>query len=386
MIWLPLAILTGISFGLMLWQWLEGRLFPLHRRVRSRGFAPGLTLLKPLKGCDAATEACLRSWLTQNYGGPVQLLFAVDSPDDPARGAVEQLLAKHPEADARLVICPDRPGPNAKASKLAHLESHARHDLLVISDADVKVPPDLLTNLVAPFQDQVVGLVNPFYRLGEPTTVAMHCEAIAVNADFWTSVLQAVRFGPMRFALGAAMAVRRETVRQIGGLRVLADYLADDYELGRRVAATGAEVVLCRVVVDCLNAPEGWRYVWKHQLRWARTIRACQPLAYAASIISNPTLWPLLLWAAAPTPFVTQIVGLCLLVRLMTAMDNQRRLCQTLVHWRWLWLALVKDLLQAAWWALAFLGNRVEWRGRHYRVTGQGRLIGDGERGTQGPK
>lgn len=374
MIWLPLAILTGISFALMLWQWLEGRLFPLHRRVRGRGFAPGVTLLKPLKDRDAATESCLRSWLTQNYAGPVQVLIAVASPNDPARGVVERLLAKHPEADARLVICPERPGPNAKASKLAQLEPLARYDLLVISDADVKAPPDLLTNLVAAFQDEEVGLVNPFYRLGEPTTVAMHCEAVAVNGDFWTSVLQAMRFGPMRFALGATMAVRRNAVHRIGGLRVLADYLADDYELGRRVAATGAEVVLCPVVVDCLNAPEGWRSVWKHQLRWARTIRACQPLAYAASIISNPTLWPLLLWAAAPTPLVAQIIGICLLVRLLTAMDNQRRLCQTLVHWRWLWLTPIKDLLQAAWWALAFLGNRVEWRGNRYRVTREGRL------------
>ncbi|MCP5520912.1 MAG: bacteriohopanetetrol glucosamine biosynthesis glycosyltransferase HpnI [Verrucomicrobiales bacterium] len=374
MIWLPPALLTGISLLLMLWQWLEGRLFPLHRRVRGRDYAPGLTLLKPLKGSDAATEACLRSWLTQNYAGPVQVLFAVSSADDPVCTVVQRLLARHPELEARLVVCGERVGPNAKASKLAQLEPLAQHDLLVISDADVKAPPDLLTNLAAAFQEQTVGLVNPFYRLGEPTTVAMHCEALAVNSDFWTSVLQARRLSPLRFALGATMAVRRETVRQMGGLRVLTDYLADDYELGRRVAATGARVMLCPVVVDCLNAPEGWRHVWKHQLRWARTIRACQPLAYAASIVSNPTLWPLLLWAVARTPLAAQILGVCLLVRFLTALDNQRRLCQSLVHWKWLWLAPVKDLLQAAWWGLAFLGNRVEWRGTRFRVTRQGRL------------
>jgi ceramide glucosyltransferase len=374
MIWMPLAVLTGISFLLMLWQWLEGRLFPLHRRVRGRAFAPGLTLLKPLKGCDAATEACLRSWLTQSYTGPIQVLFAVDHPDDPVCTVVQRLLAKHPEADARLVVLPERLGPNAKASKLAQLEPLAEQDLLVISDADVKAPPDLLTNLAAAFQEEGVGLVNPFYRLGEPTTVAMHCEALAVNGDFWTSVLQARRFGPLRFALGATMAVRRETVRRLGGLRVLVDYLADDYELGRRVASTGAKVALCPVAVDCLNAPEGWGHVWKHQLRWARTIRACQPLAYGASIVSNPTLWPLLLWGAVPTTLTAQVVGVCLLVRLLTALDNQRRLCQTMAHWMWLWLAPIKDLFQAAWWALAFLGNRVEWRGSRFRVTRQGRL------------
>ncbi|MCB1127223.1 MAG: glycosyltransferase [Verrucomicrobiae bacterium] len=171
------------------------------------------------------------------------------------------------------------------------------------------------------------------------------------------------------------MTVRRTAVEAIGGLGELADYLADDYELGRRVAHSGGRIELCPVAVDCCNAPHGWGEVWRHQLRWSRTIRACQPLAYGASIISNVTLWALM-WVALAPGFPAGLgAAACLLMRLLTAFDNQRRLGQSAAHIRWVWLAPLKDLCQAAWWALAFLGNRVEWRGRHFRVTRAGRLV-----------
>jgi ceramide glucosyltransferase len=374
--WLVLALFGLTLFSLLLtgWQWLEGRLFPLHRRSRPTQSPPGVTLLKPLNGCDEATEACLRSWLTQNYAGPVQVLFAVTSEHDSVYPVVRRLLAEHPELDAECVVCPELQGTNVKVAKLVHLEPRVRHEVLVISDADVKAPPDFLTNLVAPFDDAQVGLVNCFYRFGEPVTMAMQCEAVAINADFWTSVLQALRLAPMRFALGAVMAVRRSAVQAIGGLGLLRDFLADDYELGRRVSRAGSRVVLCPVVVDCYSPPQGWRAVWRHQLRWARTIRVCQPLAYGASIVSNATLWPLLLWLAAPGPTSVLMLTVCLLVRLLTALDNQRRLCQSLAHLPWWWLPPLKDLLQVVWWAMAFLGNRIEWQGRQLRVTRAGRV------------
>ncbi len=372
--WMVAALLTFVSFGLMIWQWVEGRLFPLHRRVRQRDYMPSVTLLKPLKGCDAATEACLRSWLVQNYGGPVQTLFAVDSIEDPVCEMVHRLMAEHPEADTTLVVCPKRVGPNSKASKLAQVAGRAKHDLWILSDADVKAPPDLLINLVAPFQSGQTGLVTPFYRFAEPVTAAMQLEAVAVNADFWTSVLQAVRLTPMRFALGAVMAVPRPVVESMGGLGVLTGYLADDYELGRRVTEKGGRIVLCPVVVDCCNAPHGWGEVWRHQVRWARTIRACQPLAYGASLVSNPTLWPLA-WLVLDLDLATTFAfGCCLLTRLLTAWDSQRRLNQSATHLRWIWLAPLKDLMQVAWWALAYLGRNVEWRGARFRVLRGGQL------------
>jgi ceramide glucosyltransferase len=372
---ITLGTLAVLALALTLWQWLEGRLFPLHRRITAPTFAPPVTVLKALKGCDGETAACLRSWLAQDYPGAVQILFGVTTAADPVCEIVGSLLAEFPRADAQLVVCPEALGPNAKVSKLAQLEPLAKHELLVVSDADVRAPADLLSNLVAPFHDPAVGLVNPFYRLANGATLPMRWEALAVNADFWSSVLQARRLGPLDFALGAVMAVRRQELEGIGGFKALADYLADDFELGRRVAKRGARLVLCPVVVDCCEAPQNWGAVWQHQLRWARTVRVCRPVAYALSILSNATLWPLLWLMAQPGGPARYVAALCLGVRLLTAADSQRRLTKSLAHLPWLWLAPIKDLLQFVLWALAFLGNRVEWRGERHRVERGGKLL-----------
>lgn len=370
-----LAGLAALSLALLLWQWLEGARFPLHHRAPAPDFAPPLTLLKPLKGADAETATCLRSWLVQDYPGPVQVLFAVADTTDPAAAVVRQLLTEFPAADAQLVLCPERLGPNAKVSQLAQLEPRARHALWVVSDADVAVPPDFLRQLVRPFREPApAGLACALYELATPATPAMHAEALAVNADFWTSVLQARRLGPLRFALGAVMAVRRELVQRLGGFRALVEHLADDYELGRRVAALGGRVVLLPVVAACREAPRGARAVWRHQLRWTRTIRHCQPLPFAFSLLANPTLWPLGWLAAAPGRVAAVGLAVCLGARLIMAAHCQARLTRSWRHLPWLWWAPLKDLLTAVLWALAFFGNTVEWRGERYRVRRGGRL------------
>ncbi len=369
---IPLGALAALSLALTLWQWVETRRFPLHRRIAEPGFAPPLTLLKPLSGCDAETEACLRSWLTQDYPRDVQILFGVRSDDDPAAGVVRKLEAEFPRADIRLVVCPRRLGANAKVSTLAQLEGHAAHAIWVVSDADVHAPPDLLRNLVAPLKDAGVGLVNSLYALGPPP--AMRWEAVSVNADFWGGVLQSRRLGPVRFALGAALVVRRLHVQKAGGFAALANMLADDFELGRRVAEQNARIALCPVVVTCREAPRGWTAVWRHQLRWVRTIRVCRPWPYAASVLGNATVWPLLWTLADPRPIVWTGAAACLAVRMATAWDSQRRLTLSDAHGWWLWLVPLKDLLQSVLWALAFLGETVEWRGERFRVLRTGEL------------
>jgi ceramide glucosyltransferase len=398
--------LTGLSVALMVWQIIAARRFPLHRRVADTSFTPPVTLLKPLKGADEETADCLRSWLTQDYPGPVQVLFGVASADDPVCGIVRRLLSEHPACDARLITCKEPLGANAKVSTLIQLLRETELEVVVVSDADVWAPPDLLRNVVAPLRDPAVGLVNCFYQLANAVTLAMRCEAVAVNADFWSQVLQAQSLKPLDFALGAVMALRRRDLEEVGGFAALADYLADDYQLGHRIAGCGKQIVLCPVVVECRSAPMTWRHVWTHQLRWARTIRACQPAPYFFSILNNVTLWPLLWWLArrlAPdhralavqlrnlhdpgfvggwtvrvsVDAALLVLGACLLLRILGALDLQRRLTTARVGLRASALAPVKDLLQAAVWALAFLGNRVVWRGESYRVSRGGRLVKD---------
>ncbi len=438
---LILAALAVLSVALLLWQWLAAMRFPLHARVRDQTFAPAVTLLKPLKGRDPATEDCLRSWLTQNYAGPLQVLFGVGAADDPVCEIVRGLIREFPQHDTQLVVCTQWLGANSKVSKLAELESLAKHDVLVVSDADVRVPPDFLANVVArlrpsdesksvqtassrtelpdregarsglpllPTQEGGEGraeeesgaqgrpslqlstdsspaarestrarqfcLVTCFYRLANPTTLAMQWEAIAINADFWSQVLQAKSLKPLDFALGAVMAIRRRQLDEIGGFKSLVDCLADDYQLGNRIARRGYRIALCPVVVDCVDPPMDWRDVWTHQLRWARTIRVCQPLPYFFSVLSNPTLWPLLWLLFKPTKMSLAFFVVALGLRLFSALDLPRRLTGSSAHRAFVWLAPIKDLLQAAIWSVAFAGNRIEWRGRKFKLRRDGTL------------
>jgi ceramide glucosyltransferase len=372
------AVLALLSFLLTLWQWLAARRFPLHRRVTDQSFAPDLSLLKPLKDCNETTVESLRSWFHQNYTGQIQILFGVARADDPVCDIVRQLLAENPRHNAQLVICGNMLGANAKVAKLIQLEELAAHELILISDADVRVPPDFLTNLVAPLRDPKVGLVNCFYQLANPATTAMQLEAVAINADFWSQVLQSQTLKPLDFALGAAILMRRNALAQIGGFQAIVNCLADDYQLGHRMAEKGHRVALCPVIAECWDAPMDWRAVWNHQLRWARTIRACQPIPYFFSILSNATFWPLL-WLIASLLFSKTLhasfVALGLLViRILIAQNLQRRLTRSRDIADW-WLVPLKDLLQVVLWAGAFSGNTIEWRGRQMRMSRAGDLI-----------
>ena len=374
-----LAVLALLSFAVALWQWLAARRFPLHRRVTDFSFAPAITLLKPLKGCDATTAESFQSWFNQNYPGPIQILFGVADAGDPVCPVVREHIQKNPGRDAQLVICAESLGANGKVSTLIQLERLAKHPLILVSDADVRVPPDFLANLAAPLSDSKTGLVNCFYRLANPVTAAMRCEAIAINADFWSQVLQSASLKPLDFALGAVMLTRRELLKEIGGFSALADCLADDYQLGHRIAKKGHHIALCPVVVECWDAPMNWRDVWKHQLRWARTIRVCQPVPYFFSILSNATFWPLLWLLASPVLSKSLCAPLAalafLLMRIIIAQNLQRRFLPARDNPAPPWLVPVKDLLQAAVWLGAFLGNTVEWRGQKMRLRRDGTLI-----------
>ena len=408
-----LSLLTLLSFGLLLWQFAAAWRFPLHRREADDSFAPPVVLFKPLKGLDEHTTEGLCSWLTQDYRGRVRVLFGVAEADDPVVPVVRKLLKEFPHVAAEVVITGEPHGPNAKVANLSRLyEKFLASDanggktgeFLVISDADVHVPKDFLANAVSPLRDERIGLVNCFYRLAHPTTLAMRWEAIAVNADFWSQVLQANMIKPQDFALGAAMIVRRESFEQAGGFEVLLDFLADDYQLGRRIAKTGARIVLSPVVAECWDCPMNFRAVWTHQLRWARAIRVSQPGAYFLSVLAHTLFWATLLalfgdlggfplvpesllysrafpaemqkaFALLGVPWVLVVFFTVLVTRVLLAATLQERFTQERGALRYWWLVPAKDFLQTGLWAASFLGNTVEWGGKKFRLTRDGRLI-----------
>jgi len=374
-----LGILTILSLALALWQWLAARKFPLHMRTAGVGFTPAVSILKPLKSCDETTRDSIQSWFRQKYSGPVEIIFGVAWADDPVCEIVRQLIAENPDCPAQLVVCGQLSGANAKIAKLAQLERLAKYDLILISDEDVRVEPDFLANMVAPLRNERNALVNCFYRLANPTTAAMSWEAVAINADFWSQVLQSQTFQPLDFALGAAILTRRKALKEIGGFDSLAGYLADDYQLGNRIARNGHRLVLCPVVVECWHPPMNWSDVWKHQLRWSRTISVCRPWSYFLSILSNATLWPFLWFIISfqtASSFCAPLASIaCIGVRVSLAHDLQRRFTPKRNLVSPAWLVPVKDLSQAIIWLGAFVGNSVEWHGRRMKLQRDGTLL-----------
>jgi ceramide glucosyltransferase len=368
-----LAACTAISFAVGVWQLALGLRFPLHSRRRETRFTPGISILKPLKGWDGKTFECLQSWLAQAHAGPIEVLFGVSSADDPACKLVQKLVCARPNVSTRVIVSSERRGLNPKVCQLAQLAQEARHEIVCVSDADVFAPPDFLTQAVQSLSSPDVGLVNALYRFAEARSFAMQLEALSVNADFWSQVLQARALAPMRFGLGAAMLLRRNKLDEIGGFAALLDYLADDCELGQRIANTGARVELTHVVVECRSAPLTRREVWMHQLRWTRTIRACQPWAYFFSILGNALFWPALWVCLQPIPLAQVSALICLGFRIVAAYLLDRKMVErgNLARCP---LILIKDLFQIALWIGAFTGRTVVWRGKQYQVERGGKL------------
>jgi ceramide glucosyltransferase len=372
---LALAIFALLSLVLTVWRWSVALRFPLHRRTAAPTHLPGLTILKPVKGCGAETRRCLQSWFALRYPGSLQILFGVAEANDPACQVVRDLIGEFPGIDAQLVICNKDMGANGKVSNLRQLEPLIRHPLVMISDADVEVDVDFAAAITPLLANPDVGLVNCFYQMANPGTAAMRWEAVAVNADFWSQVLQARSLGPVRFALGAVMTLPASVLQRIGGFAPLADFLADDYQLGQFVTLAGCRIEFSTEVVHCREMKVNWTDAWKHQLRWARTIRICQPLPYLMSILGNATLWPLLWVAGTNDPLAPPFFAAALLFRILSAGHQQKRLTKSNSHWSYWWLPPVKDLLDFLIWAAAFWGNSVDWRGEHYRILSGGKLL-----------
>ena len=364
--------LTILSAGINLWQWLAAGRFPLHRRTAKKDFAPALTLFKPLKGADDETPVCLESWLAQDYPGDIQILFGVADANDPVCAIVRDLIKLYPNRDVELVICQPFLGLNGKVSTLTHLQKKAKHDLWISSDADVFAPEDLLREIAAKFQNEKTTMVSCFYKLPPPETFGGLWEAIAANADFWSQVCQSNSMQPMSFALGAVMALRSSAVDKIGGFALLANQVADDYQLGRRIFDKGGSIELSNVVVECKETPGTFGDIWRHQCRWGRTIRACQPLPYLASILSNTTVFALA-WLGAGGNLIG--VNACLLIRILTALHNVFRLTQRRDRIVEAIFVPVKDILGFFIWVLAFAGSTVTWKNEIFRVRPGGELI-----------
>jgi ceramide glucosyltransferase len=379
--------LTVAGMGYFLASIVAARVFLHERRVPRAEFAPGVSILKSLKGLDPGMMDAFRSHCRQNYAGEFEFLFGAASLDDPAAAAVKQLQAEFPDHAIRLIQCPEKLGTNGKVSTLAQLVTHARNDFLLINDSDITVSPRYLERVMCRFapasQDAAkssVGLVTALYRgkahksdshgSGLPSRLPSRFEALGIATEFMPGVLLSKLIeGDLHYGLGSTLAVRREALEKIGGLLSIVDYLADDYELGARIARAGYRVEVSAEVVETSVPAYSWRGFFDHQLRWLRTVRCSRPRGYAGLIFTHGLAWALLnVLVSGLSPLSLWLLGLSFFLRLAQAMTVGAAVLGDHEVLPNLWLLPLRDVIAMFLWATGFSGDTIVWRGERFTL------------------
>jgi len=360
--------LCGLGFYLVaLWS---ARAFVRRKRLDTVFFHPPVSILKPLKGFDHDMYASFASHCRQQYAGDYELLFGVSSMDDPSVVAIEQLKAEFPEHAIRLILCPEVLGANGKVSNLTQMVPHARYSHILINDSDIKVSPRYLEGVMSPFQDASVGMVTALYHGRAHGTPGSKMEALGIATDFTAGVLTARKLeGGIRFGLGSTLAMSREALDAIGGLAPLVDYLADDYELGARIAAKGYRVELSDEVVETTVPAYSFRQFLDHQLRWARGMRDARKRGYAGVIFTFGLPWAVLnLITAGGSLSSIALLSLVFAARVTLALAIGVGLLRDMQVLRDLWLLLPRDMVALGVWVWSYAGNTVTWRGQTFAL------------------
>ncbi len=391
--------LAVAGMGYFLASLAAARIFLAERRAPLPAFAPGVSILKSLKGLDPGMMDAFRSHCRQTYTGEFELLFGAGSRNDPAAPTVEQLAREFTGRAIRLVECPEQLGANGKVGTLIQVARQARYEFLLINDSDITVGPHYLERVMACFavavgpsgakapsslaepdvrakartlhegaEQSPIGLVTALYRGRAHSTLPSRLEALGIATDFQAGVLLSKWIeGGLHYGLGSTLAVRREALEKIGGLQSLVDHLADDYELGARVAKAGYRVQLSAEVVETAVPPYNWRGFFDHQLRWLRTVRDARPGGYAGLIFTHGLAWALLnVIASGLSPVSLWLLALSFFLRLAQAMTVGVAVLgdhQVLPN---LWLLPLRDVIAMGLWAAGFAGDTIVWRGERF--------------------
>jgi len=330
---------------------------------------PPISILKPLKGIDPEIYESFRSHCMQDYP-EYEIIFGVSDPSDPVIESVRRLQREFPDRRIRMIVSSTILGANVKVSNLAQMITDVRYDYLIVNDSDIRVERDYLSRVTAPLADPRVGMVTCLYRGVAGGTVGSRLESLGISTDFCASVLAARQLeGGIRFGLGSTLAFRKADLQKIGGFNSFVDYLADDYELGKRIAALGLDVKLSDVVVETFLPAYRLQDFVAHQLRWARGVRDARAGGYFGLIFTFGMLWALVavaasagsLWSWAGLAFVLSL-------RLTVAFVVGWRVLRSGDALRYAWLIPLRDLIAVAVWIISLGGHTVTWRGERFRL------------------
>ena len=338
-----------------------------HAAAPALAEAPGLTLLKPLCGEEIGVEANLESFLRQDYPGPVQLVCGVQDEADPALAAVEALRRAHPEADIAVVVDPRVHGANRKVSNLINMLAAARHETLVLSDADIRVGPDYLARVAAALAEPGVGAVTCYYRGQARAGVASLLAAMGVSYGFMPNVILGVALGLARPCMGSTIALGRRTLDGIGGFEALSDVLMDDYDIGRAVREKGYRVAIPAFLVDHGCSEASLREVLAHEMRWAVTVRMIDPAGHVGSVVTHALGWALIgtaLLAGAPIGWAAVILALLARLWLKSRIDRAAGASSGGAL-----LLPLRDIMSFVIFLGSLFARAVYWRGERFRVS-----------------
>jgi len=342
------------------------RFFTRERAKQLPDFTPPVSILKPVYGVDFATCENFASFCTQDYPA-YEILFCINELTDPAITAIQEIMADFPDRPIRILSGAAQLGSNCKVNNLVLLAREARHEILVQSDGDVRVGPNYLREVVAPFRDPSVGVVSCLYRGIAQENLWAQLEAVGAASDFMAGALVADWKEGVTFALGASVTTTKSWLARIGGYEALANLLADDYEIGNRVHKAGGKILLSREAVSTMYPAQTARGFWEHQVRWARTIRLVRPASFLGLLFTHGLPLALLAAAVAPAAWIGAAYLVAYLVlRLVMAWVVGVWGLQDAVLRRELWLVPLRDLLHFAVWLAAFTSNRIKWRGQEF--------------------
>jgi ceramide glucosyltransferase len=337
--------------------------------------APPVSILKPLKGIDPEIYESFRSHCLQDYP-EYEIVFGVSDPADPAVASVERLKREFPDRAIQLVVCPNVLGPNVKVSNLEQIVQAARFEFLIVNDSDIRVESDYLQRVVVPLAHERVGLVTCLYRGVAAPTLGSQLEALGISTDFSAGVLAAQLIeGGLSFGLGSTLAFRRRDLNQIGGFRSIVEFLADDYELGHRIAGLGLKIVLSDVVVETHLPAYDLDGFLAHQMRWARGVRDARLGGYIGLIATFGLMWAILtLILAQAAAWSWAVLGVVLLFRSLVSLVVGRSVLKDRQLPGQLWLLPLRDLSAVGVWIASFWGHSVTWRGDRFELR-KGRLV-----------
>ncbi|MBB5065967.1 bacteriohopanetetrol glucosamine biosynthesis glycosyltransferase HpnI [Granulicella mallensis] len=373
------ALLTasGIAYGLL--ALLGARAFEHDARAAAKldaeGFAPGVSVLKPVKGVDSRMYAGFVSHCVQQYAGEFELLFGISSLDDPAVAEIARLRIEYPQLNIRLVECPERLGSNGKVSNLAQMLPHASFEHIVVNDSDILVSPRYLSRVLAPFAQEKTGLVTVPYVGQAEGTLWSRLEALGISTDFMAGVLTARKLeGGIHFGLGSTLATTKTALAAIGGFEALVEQLADDYEMGVRLSRAGYRVELVHEVVATTVPAYTLRGFCEHQLRWSRSTRDSRRAGYIGLGVTYVLPWSLAaVLASGGSLWSFSLFSLALLVRVAVALTVGVGILRDGQVLRDLILLPLRDCFGLFFWAWSYASDVVVWRGEHFRLK-RGRL------------